>query len=423
MRIIVLGSGGREHSIIWKLSLDKRVKEIISFGENYGISNLSKMISIDQSNKSEVIQKIISLKPDLVIVGPEEPLSNGVINILSQNNIKSFGPTKEAARIESSKVFSKKLMIENSIPTAFAEFFEDFNKAKKYCLTKGYENIVIKADGLAAGKGVFLPNSEKEMIKILDDLLIKNKLGKSGRSILIEDRIFGKEVSVFCFTDGTNYSKPIAICDYKRVFENELGPNTGGMGCYTPPEFWSEKLEKNILEKIIEPTINAMKEKKSTFKGMLYTGLMITDQGPKVIEYNCRFGDPECELIMPMFKGNILDTFIQVANSNLKESSVEWKNQKGVCVVICSEGYPEKYKKEIEISGIDRLEENIICFHSGTKIKNKKIVSNGGRVLVLANIDDSIKNCRDNIYSEIKKISFEKSFYRKDIALRALEND
>ena len=423
MRIVVIGSGGREHSIIWKLSSDKRVKEIISFSDNYGISQLSKNINIENSELNSIVSEIVNLKPDLVVVGPEEPLSNGISNLLSKNNIKTFGPTKEASRIESSKVFSKKLMMENNIPTSYAEFFEDFEKAKKYCLSKGCDNIVIKADGLAAGKGVFLPDSEMEMIKTLDELLNKNKLGKSGKSILIEDRIFGKEVSVFCFTDGFNYSKPIAICDYKRVYDNDLGLNTGGMGCYTPPEFWSTNLEKTIVGEIIEPTINAMRDKKSIFKGMLYTGLMITKEGPKVIEYNCRFGDPECELIMPMFEGNILDTFMEIANSNLKKDSVKWKNKKGVCVVLCSGGYPEKYIKELEIKGLKDIDKNIICFHSGTKYKNKKIVTNGGRVLVLSNIDNSIQICRENIYSQIEKISFKDSFYRKDIGLRAVKND
>jgi len=423
MRIVVIGSGGREHSIVWKLSSDKRVKEIITFSDNYGISQLSKNINIDESNTNSIVKEIVRLNPDLVIVGPEEPLSNGISNLLYKNNIKTFGPTKEAARIESSKIFSKKLMMENSIPTSYAEFFTDYDKAKIYSKSKGFKNIVIKADGLAAGKGVFLPNSNEEMNSILNDLLNKNKLGDSGKSILIEDRIFGKEVSIFCFTDGFNYSNPIAICDYKRVFENDLGANTGGMGCYTPPEFWSDQLEKSILEEIIEPTINAMREKDSIFKGMLYTGLMITNEGPKVIEYNCRFGDPECELIMPMFEGEILDTFLDVANSNLKNNSVNWKNKKGVCVVICSGGYPEKYETGYEIKGLDEIDSNTICFHSGTKNSKEKIITNGGRVLVLSNIDNSINECRNNIYKEVKKISFENSFYRKDIGLRAIENE
>ena len=423
MRILVLGSGGREHSIIWKLSLDERINEIISFSDNYGISQLSKNLKTENDDLNSIVKQIISLSPDLVIVGPEEPLSEGITNLLTEKNIKCFGPSKEASRIESSKIFSKKLMMENNIPTSYAEFFSNFDKAKNYCLTKGYKNIVIKADGLAAGKGVFLPNSEEELITTLDDIMNKNKLGNSGKSILIEDRIYGKEVSVFCFTDGVNFSKPIAICDYKRVQDNDIGPNTGGMGCYTPPEFWSIDLEDSIIENIIVPTINAMREKKSTFQGMLYTGIMMTKDGPKVIEYNCRFGDPECELIMPMFEGNILDVFMDIANSKLKNNSVKWKNKKGLCVVICSGGYPEKYNKELEINGIKDLEEKIICFHSGTKLKNDEIVTNGGRVLVLSNIDDSINACRENIYSQIEKISFKDSFYRKDIGLRAVEND
>ena len=422
MKVVVIGSGGREHSIVWKLSLDNRVKNIYTFTDNSGIVALS-TFSEPLNNLENIIDKVLEINPDIVVVGPEEPLSKGITNILNEKNIKVFGPSKEAARIESSKIFSKKLMLDNNIPTAYAEFFSDFDKAKEYSENKGFQNIVIKADGLAAGKGVFLPDSNDEMIKILNDLLRKNKLGESGKSILIEDRIFGKEVSVFCFTDGKNYSKPVAICDYKRVFDDDLGSNTGGMGCYSPPEFWSKDLEKNILEKIVDPTIKSMNEIKSSFKGILYTGIMITESGPKVIEYNCRFGDPECELIMPMYDGNIIDVFFEVAESRLKKNTVKWKNQKGVCVVVCSGGYPEKYQSGFEINGLDQIDNEVICFHSGTKISDDKLLTNGGRVLVLSTLGKSIYHSREKVYKELKKVSFTNSFYRKDIALRAIENE
>jgi phosphoribosylamine--glycine ligase len=292
--------------------------------------------------------------------------------------------------------------------------------AVQYANNKGYENIVIKADGLAAGKGVFIPETKSDMETVLKDLLINKTLGKSGESLLIEDKIFGPEVSVFCFTDGVNYSDLIAICDYKRVFDNNLGPNTGGMGCYSPPEFWNKNLEEKIKKNIIEPTLLAMQNNGTPFKGILYTGIMITQNGPKVIEYNCRFGDPECELMMPMLNNNISDIFNEIANGNLT-SQVSWKQKSSVCVVICSGGYPEKYITEYKISGIDKLSERVICFHSGTKELNKKLVSNGGRVLVLSCLDTSIKKARENIYTEIDKIKFSNSFYRKDIALRAME--
>ena len=318
MRVVVVGSGGREHSIIWKLNQDKNVRKIFCIGENYAISKVCETIKPTSEDINHLVEQIICLNPDLVVVGPEAPLNQGITDKLQKNNIKVFGPTKNASKIESSKVFSKKLMIENNIPTSNAMSFENYGKSLQYANIKGYENIVIKADGLAAGKGVFIPESQDEMETVLNDLLVNKTLGKSGESLLIEDKIFGPEVSVFCFTDGVNYSDLIAICDYKRIFDNNIGPNTGGMGCYSPPEFWNNNLEEEIKKTIIEPTLLAMKKNRSPFKGMLYTGIMITQNGPKVIEYNCRFGDPECELIMPMMNNNVSEIFNEIAIGNLK---------------------------------------------------------------------------------------------------------
>ena len=420
MRVVVVGSGGREHSIIWKLNQDKNVRKIFCIGENYAISKVCETIKPINEDIDNLVKQIICLDPDLVIVGPEAPLNQGITDKLQKNNISVFGPTKNASKIESSKIFSKNLMIENNIPTSNAMSFENHGKSLQYANIKGYENIVIKADGLAAGKGVFIPESQYEMETVLEDLLVNKTLGKSGESLLIEDKIFGPEVSVFCFTDGVNYSDLIAICDYKRIFDNNIGPNTGGMGCYSPPEFWNNNLKQEIKKTIIEPTLLAMNKNMSPFKGMLYTGIMITQNGPKVIEYNCRFGDPECELIMPMMKNNVSEIFNEIASGNLK-SQVAWEKKSSVCVVLCSGGYPEKYNIGYKISGIDKLSEKVICFHSGTKEEKKQLVSNGGRVLVLTSLDTSIKKARENIYAEIDKIKFSNSFYRKDIALRAIE--
>ena len=423
MKVLVIGSGAREHSIIWKLNQDKNISKIICIGENKGISEICETIDFKYKNINDLKDKILVLNPDLVVVGPEAPLCEGITNLLEENNILVFGPTKEAAKIESSKTFSKELMLQNNIPTANARFFHSFEDAKKYSLKKGFKNIVIKADGLAGGKGVFLPESEIDMINTLNSLLIEKKLGKSGVNILIEDKIYGPEVSIFTFTDGTTISEPIAVCDYKRVFNNNEGPNTGGMGCYTPPEFWNEELKQIILKDIIFPTLNSMKKIGTPFKGMLYTGIMITNDGPKVIEYNCRFGDPECELIMPMLDGNLSEIFLSISKSNLNNKLVKWKNKKGVSVVICSEGYPEDYKKGFEIIGLENINKNTICFHAGTKELDGKLVTNGGRVIVLSNLDESIKSSRANIYEEINKVKFSGSFYRTDIALKAEEND
>ena len=423
MKILVIGSGGREHSIIWKLSQDKNVSKIFCLGQNKGISDICETIDFKYEYINDLKDKILELNPDLVVVGPETPLSDGITNLLEENNILVFGPSKEAAKIESSKIFSKELMLKNNIPTAYAKSFNKFDDAKKYSLTKGYENIVIKADGLARGKGVFLPKSQPEMINTLKSLLIEKSLGESGVNILIEDKICGPEVSVFTFTDGDTISEPIAVCDYKRVYDNNEGLNTGGMGCYTPPEFWNEELKQTILKDIIYPTLKSMKKKGTPFKGILYSGIMITKNGPKVIEYNCRFGDPECELIMPMLDGNLSEIFLSISKSDFNNKLVKWKNKKGVSVVICSDGYPGEYKRGRKIIGLDNINKNIICFHSGTKKHEGNLVTNGGRVIVLSTLNKTIKESRANIYEEIDKVKFEGSFYRSDIALKAVEND
>jgi phosphoribosylamine--glycine ligase len=423
MKVLVIGSGGREHSIIWKLSQDKNISKIFCIGVNKGISDICETIDFKYENINDLKDKILELKPDLVVVGPEIPLSEGITNLLEENNILVFGPTKEAAKIESSKIFSKELMLKNNIPTAYAKFFNKFDDAKKYALKKGYENIVIKADGLARGKGVFLPKSDEDMINILKSLLIKKELGQSGINILIEDKIYGPEVSVFTFTDGDKISEPIAVCDYKRAYDNDEGLNSGGMGCYTPPEFWNEELKQTILNDIIYPTLKSMKNIGTPFKGILYSGIMITNDGPKVIEYNCRFGDPECELIMPMLNGNLSEIFLSISKSNFNNKLVSWKNIKGVSVVICSDGYPEEYKRGFEITGLENINKNIICFHSGTKELEGKLLTDGGRVIVLSNLDKTIKESRARIYKEINKVKFNGSFYRSDIALKAEEND
>jgi phosphoribosylamine--glycine ligase len=421
MKVLVIGDGGREHSIIWKLSQDKNISKIFCIGVNKGISEICETIDFKYENINDLKDKILELNPDLVVVGPEIPLSEGITNLLEENNILVFGPTKEAAKIESSKIFSKELMLKNNIPTAYAKFFNKFDDAKKYSLIKGYENIVIKADGLAGGKGVFLPKSEEDMINILENLLIKKELGQSGINILIEDKIYGPEVSVFTFTDGDKISEPIAVCDYKRVYNNNEGLNTGGMGCYTPPEFWNNELNEVILKDIIRPTLDSMKQLGTPFKGMLYTGIMITNDGPKVIEYNCRFGDPECELIMPMLNGNLSEILLSISKNNFDSSLVSWQNKKGVCVVICSGGYPKQYDVNFEIIGLKNINKKILCFNSGTKEFTGKLVTNGGRVIVLSSLDKTIKKSRENIYKEIDKVKFKGSFYRTDIALKAEE--
>ena len=421
MNIALIGSGGREHAICQKLIESSLLTKVYCIPGNAGTSLIAKNLNFNFLNFKKLYAAIKFYKIELVVVGPEVPLVNGIVDFLQKNKIKVFGPNKDGAKLEFSKSWAKEFMQDANIPTANFWKVNSLEEAKKIINSSSIP-LVVKADGLASGKGVFIPNSKDECFKAAESIF-NGRFGNSGNVVVLEEKIQGPEVSVFALCDGKRYTLLPTAQDHKRLNEKDKGPNTGGMGAYSPAPLLTEDYLYRIIKEIIEPTINELNKRDIDYRGVIYFGLMITESGPKVIEYNCRFGDPECELIMPMYDGNIIDVFFEVAESRLNKNTVKWKNQKGVCVAVCSGGYPEKYQSGFEINGLEQIDNEVICFHSGTKISDDKLLTNGGRVLVLSTLGESIYYSREKVYKELKKVSFTNSFYRKDIALRAIENE
>ena len=351
-----------------------------------------------------------------MIIGPEAPIEAGLSNLLIDSGIKVFGPTKEAGMLETSKSFAKTLMKKNNIPTAKFEVFTDIADAKNY-LNQIEFPVVIKADGLASGKGVVICNDRQQSLNTIDMIMKDKKFGDAGKSIVIEEFLTGQEISVFSFTDGENFSSLVAACDYKKLFDSNLAPNTGGMGAFSPPKsvHWDQDLQKIISESIISPVIQALNEEGNPYKGILYAGLILTKEGPKVLEFNCRFGDPETQVLLPRLETDLLEIILSINASNLNETKVEWNDNHSLTVVLASSGYPNVFQTGYEISGLEDLHQNINIFYSGTKRVQGKFVTNGGRVLSLSTISNDLASASSLIYSNIDKVNFEGAYYRHDI--------
>lgn len=416
MKILIVGSGGREHTIAWKIKKDAKNISLFSAPGNAGISSISQNVEI----KAEDIPSLLSFakkeKINITVVGPEAPSVEGIVDEFTKNNLKIFGPNKCAAKLEGSKIFAKNLLQKYKIPTAVAEFFDDASLAKRY-LKKVSFPIVIKADGLAAGKGVIVTKNLKEAIFSIEEIMEKKIFGTSGEKIIVEEFLEGKEYSLLAFTDGWEVIPLVPAQDYKRIFDKDKGTNTGGMGSYSPPFFLNKEII-NFSYNILKKTIEALKKEGILYKGILYGGLILTKDGPQVLEFNCRFGDPETQVILPRLKSNLMEIIEAVIGERLKEIKIKWSNNPAVCVVIASGGYPGKYELGKIIKGLGEVEKmkKIIIFHAGTKKQNGEIVTSGGRVLGVVSSDKDIKTCRKNVYEAIKKINFEKMHYRRDIA-------
>jgi phosphoribosylamine--glycine ligase len=368
-----------------------------------------------------IVKKAKELAIDLVAVGPEVPLTLGLVDALENENIKAFGPRKNAAIIEGSKAFSKNLMKKYNIPTAKYEVFTDANLAKEYIKKEGAP-IVIKADGLAAGKGVVVAMTQGEALSAIDSVMLDKTFGAAGSSVVVEEFMEGEEASLLAFTDGETILPMIPSQDHKRVFDNDEGPNTGGMGSYAPAPVMTDALIKEATEKILKPTINAMKAEGRKYQGCLYAGLMITKEGSKVVEFNARFGDPETQVVLPLLDSDLAEVMLACVNGNLEKINLSWKNNSAVCVVIASKGYPGSYEKGKVISGLDEAKKaGHLIIHAGTKEENGKILTNGGRVLNVVDIGKNIREARDKAYDGAKLIKFDGAFARSDIAHRALE--
>ena len=420
MNVGIIGSGGREHALCISLKKSQKIKNIYCFPGNAGTSFIAKNIEIDLTNFEELKKFIQKLAIDIVIVGPEKPLVDGLVDFLKENKIKVFGPNKAASQLEGSKIFTKNLCRKYRIPTANFGVFNNIEKSLSF-LKKCKFPIVVKADGLASGKGVYicenLENSKDAITEIFG-----GKFGEANE-ILIEEFLEGEEMSFFIISDGTSYKKFGTAQDHKRVLEGDKGKNTGGMGAYSPSRLENETLDKKILEKIIEPTLLGLKNLKTEFVGFLYAGLMIVKGEPFLIEYNVRMGDPECQTILPRLKTDFLEIIDATINKKLGSINLEWFEEKSICIVLCSKGYPDKFQNNVEIKKLEKIEpkNNNYIFHAGTKLKNSKIYSNGGRVLNFVIKSKNLKQSRDELINSINDLNWENGYFRKDIGFKIFE--
>ena len=420
MKVGIIGSGGREHSICYSLNKSKNLEKIYCFPGNAGTEEIAENINLDIENFQKIKDFILNNKIDLVIVGPEKPLVNGLVDYLEKFKIKVFGPNKIASQLEGSKIFTKQLCKKFNIPTAKFGIFHTKDEAKSFIKNSKYPTV-IKADNLASGKGVYICNNEKESHNAINEIF-DGKFGEA-KQILIEEFLNGEEMSFFSIHDGKIFKTFGTAQDHKRVLEGDKGKNTGGMGAYSPSRLINEELEKKIINKIINPTLRGLSELGCKYKGFLYTGLMIVDNEPYLIEYNVRMGDPECQTILPKLKTEFIDILIACCNEELDRVKIEWFDKKSLCIVLCSKGYPENFKKNIEIENIEKinLSNNEFLYHAGTIKKNNKILATGGRVLNFVSFSENFSLAKQKVINNLKILNWSGGFYRKDIGYKVID--
>ena len=420
MKVGIIGSGGREHALCQSIKNSNKIDKIYCFPGNAGTSNIAVNIKINPEDFENIKNFIIENKIDLVIVGPEKPLVDGIVDYLEKFKIKVFGPNKLASQLEGSKIFTKKICEKFNIPTAKFGIFKNKNDAKKF-LDQNNFPTVIKADNLASGKGVYICNTRSEA-EIAIDEIFNGKFGKADE-LLIEEFLNGEEMSYFTVHDGKCFKSFNTAQDHKRVLEGDKGKNTGGMGAYSPSRLINDELENKIINKIIKPTLQGLSELGTNYKGFLYTGLMIVDNEPYLIEYNVRMGDPECQTILPRLQTDISDIFLACCEEKLNDVNIKWSSKKSLCIVVCSNGYPDKYKKHIEIKNLDTINLNVndFIFHAGTERKGDKLYSVGGRVLNFISISDSFAKAKENIIKNLNTLNWSEGFYRRDIGYKVIK--
>ncbi|KPU45930.1 phosphoribosylamine--glycine ligase [Oxobacter pfennigii] len=417
MKVLIVGGGGREHAIIWKLKQSKRIDKIYCAPGNGGIASLAECVDIKAEDIEKLVDFAINEKIDLTVVGPEVPLSMGLADAFEEKGLRCFGPKKAAAEIESSKVFSKYLMKKYGIPTASYMEFSDPQKARDYIETLSFPTV-IKADGLAAGKGVIIAQSLTEAIEAVHSIMEEKTFSDAGDRIIIEEFMEGPEVSVLAFVDGKTVKPMVSARDHKRIFDDDMGLNTGGMGTISPAPYYTAEMEKICMEEIFVPTIDAMNKEGRTFKGVVFFGLMLTKDGPKVVEYNCRFGDPETQVVLQRLKTDLVDIMDAVIDGTLSNINIEWDESAASCIVIASGGYPGSYEKGKVITGLDNMPSDVVVFHSGTKLQDGQIKTDGGRVLGVTAKGADYSVSSKKVYEVIDNISFEGMHYRKDIGVK-----
>ena len=416
MRVLVVGSGGREHAICYKLSQENKVEKIYCAPGNAGISKIAKCIDIKDDDIKKLLGFAKENEIDLTIVGPEVPLVEGIVDEFEKENLKIFGPNKECSRLEGSKAFSKEFMIKHNIPTAKYKEYTQIDKAIKDIDLFGYP-VVIKADGLAAGKGVIIAQNHEEAVSALEDMMSDKKFGSAGEKIVVEEFLKGVETSILAFVDNNTIVPMKSAKDHKKVYNNEEGPNTGGMGTFSPSNIYDDELSKIVKEEVLDKTLKGFKAENLNYKGILFIGLMITEDGPKVLEYNVRFGDPETQSVLLRLETDLIEIIESILDNKLDEVKIKYDEKHAVCVMLTSGGYPENYEKEKVIKGLEDLDEDIVVFHSGTKILDGQLVTNGGRVIGIATKGNSLEEASKKVYSNIEKLNFEGMHYRTDIGI------
>jgi phosphoribosylamine--glycine ligase len=420
LKILVVGGGGREHTLVWKIAQSPKAEKVFAAPGNGGTAAIAENLNLRPTDIEGLGQAAKEKGIDLVVVGPEAPLASGIVDHLDKLGIPVFGPTKAATQIESSKVFARNLMEKYGIPCPKGGTFSAYSEAHEY-LQRQRAPVVVKADGLATGKGVIIAGSLDEADKAIADIMETRVFGSAGDRVLIDEYISGREVSLIAFTDGKTVSPMVPACDYKKIGDNDEGPNTGGMGSYSPPGFFSAQMVQKATNDILLPTVKAMAKEGFLYKGVLYAGLMIVDEEPVVLEFNARFGDPETQVILPLLKTDLVDILMAVVQGNLDQLKIEWSPEAGVGVVMASGGYPGRYETGFAIRGIDSVDKDVLVFHAGTKSGNDRVIyTDGGRVLAVVAIGRDMAEAREKVYHNITGIHFRGCYYRKDIALREI---
>ncbi|MGC8804591.1 MAG: phosphoribosylamine--glycine ligase [Candidatus Ratteibacteria bacterium] len=415
MKILVIGSGGREHAICWKIASEIKTGALYALPGNGGIGEIANLVNVSANQLQQISSFAKKEKIDLTIVGPELPLANGIVDEFKRKRLKIFGPSRKAAKLESSKVWAKEFMMENGIPTGNFFVADNFNQAK-IILEKIEFPVVVKFDGLAAGKGVSVATEMSQALSFIEDIFEKHVFLAENNRVIIEEFLSGEELSYFVITDGENYIPLAPARDYKKIYDGDMGPNTGGMGCYSPVSMCSPELESIIEKKIVIPTIRGLQKKGVDYCGVIYLGLMITEKGPYVLEYNVRFGDPETEVILPRMSSDLLEVLDAATEKLLNKTSIKWKTNSAVDVVIASGGYPGKYSIGYPIKGLDSISKDVVIFHAGTKKENDIFLTAGGRVLNVVGLGNTIAQARTKAYEKVDTIFFKDMYYRKDIA-------
>lgn len=419
MKVLVVGGGGREHALCWKIISSPRVSKVYCAPGNAGISGIAECVGIAASDVNGLVDFALRQKIDLTVVGPEDALARGLVDAMESRGLKVFGPAAGAAALEGSKVFAKEIMARYGIPTANFAVFENPDEAKRYISGLG-SPCVVKADGLAAGKGVIVARNQEEAYGAVKQIMTNKAFGSAGNKIVVEEMLSGEEVSILAFTDGETVVPMLPAQDHKQIYDGDKGPNTGGMGAYAPAPICTQELLTFALEKVLYPTVRAMAAEGRPYKGVLYAGLMVTDQGPKVLEYNVRFGDPEAQPVLMMLKTDLVDIMEAVIEKRLSRINVGWKDGASVCVVLASGGYPGSYEKGHVIKGLDKVPEGVKVFHAGTAFNGGKVVTSGGRVLGVTAVGDDIPSAIALAYKGVEVISFEGMQCRFDIGMKAL---